>query len=185
MKWKALKLFLPLLLLGFVVPMIMPGADGKPVMSYQDWLPDEASLDSLQRKAKRGVQVLSEALDSSTEAAGGDSPELFESLGELTDKALSSKQVYKWKDEFGQWHFTDDAGLAKRRGSNSSELEQHVLSYPANAIPAPSPEQVTKTAQPAPAEPFEPSLKNIPKVMDEANRVKELLEQRYRETEQL
>lgn len=176
-------MFLPLLLLGFVVPMIMPGADGKPVMSYRDWLPDESTLDSLQQKAQRGARVIGEALDNGAEAVEGETPELLEGLGGLKDEALSSKQVYKWKDEFGQWYFTDDAEVAKRRGANASELEQHVLSYPANEMSAPA--QRPQIPEAAPTESFEPSLKNVPKVMGEANRVKELLEQRYRDTEQL
>lgn len=185
MKWKILKLFVPLLLLGFVVPMIMPGADGKPVMSYQDWLPDENSIDSLQRKAKQGAQALSSALESGTEAVGAQSPALLGTLDTLKGSTLSSHKVYKWKDEFGQWHFTDDPAVAQQRGANSSEVEQQILSYSENSIPAPPPAQSSDVPAASPAEPFEPSLKNIPRVMDEAHRVKDLMEQRYRDAENL
>lgn len=178
-------MFVPLLLLGFVVPMIMPGADGKPLMSYQDWLPDKNSVDALQRKAKQGAQALYSVLESGAQAVETQSPALSSTLEILNGSELSSQKVYKWQDEFGQWHFTDDPAVALQRGANSSEVEQQILSYSENTMPAPPRAQSSDVPMAAPVEPFEPSLKNIPRVLDEAHRVKDLLEQRYRDAEQL
>lgn len=163
--------------------MIMPGVDGKPVMSYRDWLPDESSLDKLQRKARQGAQALSGALDAGASKVGANSPNLMSDNSPSIRGGLSSKKVYKWKDEFGQWHFTDDPAVAQNRGKKDSAVEQQALSYPANVMEAPAP--ATSRTKEAPSDAFEPSLQNVPKVLDEAHRVKDLLEQRYRDTEQL
>jgi len=44
MKLKLLRLFLPILVLIFVLPMIVPGPDGEPVMGLDDWLPSTAPI---------------------------------------------------------------------------------------------------------------------------------------------
>lgn len=95
MKWKMIKLLLPLLVMAFVVPMIMPGPNGHPVMTWQDWLPSTAS-----------VQHWHATLTSMWNRIAG-------SVEQTTglDVAPAPTQLYKWKDANGNWHFTDRADM--------------------------------------------------------------------------
>lgn len=88
--WKYIRLFLPLIVLGFVVPMIMPGSDGQPIMTPKDWLPDEKTLETITKSVSKVANTTSEF------TAGR---KVFES---------NKKQLYKWQDKEGNWQFTDN-----------------------------------------------------------------------------
>jgi hypothetical protein len=91
MKWKLFKLFTPILIIGFVAPMITPGSDGKPLMTWRDWVPDKSSLVKLLSFLEGTVDVIDPEGSLST------SVDLFE-----------KQQIYQWQDEQGLWHFTDN-----------------------------------------------------------------------------
>jgi hypothetical protein len=103
MKWKLFKLFSPILIIGFVAPMITPGPDGEPLMTWRDWVPDKSSLVKLLSYLESTVDVI--------DPKGGlsSSVELFE-----------EQQIYQWQDEQGLWHFTD----------NSESAAAHAISKP-------------------------------------------------------
>lgn len=70
--------------------MIMPGPDGKPLMSWRDWLPAGGNLEKLQNSLREAAAVIEPGSQQSS-AAG-----LFE-----------EKRLYQWQDAQGQWHFSD------------------------------------------------------------------------------
>jgi hypothetical protein len=78
------KLLLALLLLGgFVLPMLITGPDGRPLMTPQDWLPDLG-----QSKAELQGQLTANDYQAERLAA-------------------STGKMYKWQDDKGQWHFSE------------------------------------------------------------------------------
>jgi hypothetical protein len=91
MKWKLFKLFTPILIIGFVAPMITPGPDGEPLMTWRDWVPDKSSLVKLLSFLEGTVEVIDPGGSLSS------SVDLFE-----------KQQIYQWQDEQGHWYFTDN-----------------------------------------------------------------------------
>jgi hypothetical protein len=91
MKWKLFKLFFPIILIGFVAPMITPGPDGQPLMTWRDWVPDKSSLVKLLSFLEGAVEVID--------------PE-----GSLSSSVdfIGEKKIYQWQDEQGHWYFTDN-----------------------------------------------------------------------------
>lgn len=103
MKWKLFKLFFPILVIGFVAPMITPGSDGEPLMTWRDWVPDKSSLVKLLSFLEGTVEVIDP--EGSLSSAVG---------------LIGKKQIYQWQDEQGHWHFTD----------NSESAAAHAISKP-------------------------------------------------------
>ena len=95
MKWKLFKLFFPVLLIGFVAPMITPVPEDEPLMTWRDWVPDKSSWATLSNFLEGAVEVVD--------------PE-----GSLSSSVdfIDKKQIYQWQDEQGRWHFTDDSKAA-------------------------------------------------------------------------
>lgn len=164
MKWKLIRLFLPLLVIGFVVPQLMPGPDGLPVMSWRDWVPE-------QRQVEQGLDSVQSQL---------------ENLDSLTPtlELLEPKQIYKWQDASGQWHFSDQP----------QEQFSGVQSQPApelrNIIPGVSvtPPAAEATGGPAAGNTFfSPTtvpLEQIPQLMEDARNIQKISEDRARQLEQ-
>ncbi|MEM1145456.1 MAG: DUF4124 domain-containing protein [Pseudomonadota bacterium] len=81
------KLLIAILLVACVAPMIIKGPDGEPIMTLDDWKPDvPATVDELKQQVMAtGKEVMPE-------------------------KAASVYgTVYRWQDENGAWHFSDQA----------------------------------------------------------------------------
>ncbi len=89
-----IKIILLLLALALVAPMIIPGPDGKPIMTMADWKPDTSKLEQVANKAKNSASSATQTIaDSTTLLLGGD-----------TD---SGNVMHKWQDTEGVWHFSD------------------------------------------------------------------------------
>ena len=167
MKWKLLRLFLPLLIIGFIVPMIMPGPDGKPLMSWADWLPDKAGLDRFSSLLKAGV----EAVD----------PE---------DKILPAidfiepQKVYKWKDQQGQWYFADEPN-AMAVDAEEIELPRiHNTIRPLTARAAES-AGLSSLTEDFNLSPTTVTLPGISGMIEDAGNTKQLSDERARQLDQL
>ncbi len=96
-------------------------------------------------------------------------------------KPGSKVEVHKWKDENGQWHYSDAAP------SQNSEIitvdpNVNIIQATPTRKPAPAPEQ-EKPAPDKPA-PRDNELPSIFHPVDETNKVKEELEQRNKELKQ-
>ncbi|WP_444931897.1 DUF4124 domain-containing protein [Microbulbifer sp. SSSA002] len=101
-----------LILVGIVLPMILPGPDGKPIMSPSDWLPPAADISAIHAS---GAQALQSVRQTTRESAT--QIEALTTSSELMPQGDASKQtseVFTWKDRDGNWHFSDTVpeGLA-------------------------------------------------------------------------
>lgn len=162
MYFKLLRLVLPLLVLVFVLPMIMPGPDGKPVMNWRDWLPDKSTIAPV-------ADVLED-----TNGAGQPATQAF----------------YRWQDEQGRWHFSDspppDTVLADQANAGLAE-QLPVVTNRMDALPQAEPEQAATTSTDSGGLPFSPTtvpLQDIPKLIEDAKKVQQLVDKRYQEIDQ-
>ena len=169
--WKYIRLFLPLIVLGFVVPMIMPGSDGQPIMTPKDWLPDEKTLDKI-------TKSVSKVANTTSEFTGG--RKVFES---------NKKQLYKWQDKEGNWQFTDNYNQIPEYALK--QLQAQDMPRAVNTMVAPPVVEVAEAAEPA----FDSSkllnpdgtvdLSKAPELVDEAKKVRAQLEARNKALDKL
>jgi hypothetical protein len=170
MKWKMIKLLLPLFMLVFVVPMIMPGPNGKPVMSIKDWLPKSASVE----RARANLQSLWRRITTSVEQNTG------------LDVAPEPEQLFKWKDANGSWHFTNRAGMA------SKDAQKQALPTVTNTMVPPvmdsedDHESSTSTSPSVPLPlPTTIPVDKIPQLIDDAKKLQKLSQDRAQKIEDL
>lgn len=147
MKWKVLKLFIPLLLLAFVVPMILPGPDGQAIMHPTDLLPDTGSIQGAMDTLKASVVV----------------------------PAAQPARVYQWQDEQGLWHFTNDPAQAP------ADAEMLLVDEVVNTLPAPKAGAGGATTD----TPALPDYRDLGSMVDDAEQVKVLSQQRLDDLEAL
>lgn len=169
MKWKMIKLFLPLLMLAFVVPMIMPGPNGKPVMSINDWLPNATSIE----RVRSGVMSYWNKLTAGIEKNTG------------LDVAPEPEQIFKWQDANGSWHFTNRANMA------SKDAQKQALPTATNTMaPPPTVERDhdsdtnTKPSIPLPL-PTTIPVDKIPQLIDDAKNLQKLSQDRAKQMDDL
>lgn len=80
-------------LLGLlVVPMFMPGPNGKPLMSFSDWLPQEVSLSGTRNKLANLWNRSGARLQQ----------------GATVDLTSQAPKLYKWRDAQGRWQFASE-----------------------------------------------------------------------------
>ena len=123
------------LLLGVVLPMMIKGPDGKPIMSVDDWIPDvdteqvTGAVDQLQ--ALSSGQVAPDQAGTLPDPSPNNAPMVKDS-----DPAMlgsSSGKMYKWQDENGRWHFSSQ----KPAASEHAQVEdlpdmENVMDAPVN-----------------------------------------------------
>ena len=85
-----MKTFIKLLLLvvfvlGVALPMFITGPDGRTLMKPSDWVPDAGGLISDVRRWWSGDEAAT-----------------------LRPSLMPSKTMYKWQDQQGQWHFSEE-----------------------------------------------------------------------------
>ena len=106
MKMLGIKLLLLLLGLGIVAPMFIPGPDGEPIMSLDDWIPH--TLISRSKEVINGLEDLTDR--------AGDLPSDVGLVDRLThplsnfstkDELASGTAVFTWRDENGVLHYSD------------------------------------------------------------------------------
>ncbi|AWF80407.1 hypothetical protein BTJ40_06055 [Microbulbifer sp. A4B17] len=95
-----------LLLVGVVLPMVLPGPDGKPIMSPSDWLPQKPDISAIRETGERAVQ----SMRKTTQESVSKIEELATSSGLIPqeDSARQTSEVFTWKDKDGNWHFSDN-----------------------------------------------------------------------------
>lgn len=165
--WKIFRLLLPLLIIGFVVPMILPGKDGQPIMSWQDWLPKASTLESVKTSVAKVANSAAEL------------------VGEEKPFTLPSQDLYKWQDPQGRWQFTDDP--KKIPDYALSQFQSEAMPKVVNSM-APPPLMPEEESAAIPGAGLVGSdgiqLEKMPQLIDEAKKVREQLERRNQELEQ-
>jgi len=109
MKLLTFKLFL-ILLIALVAPMIIPGPDGEPIMTIEDWIPREL-INSVGSGIDSAGSVLSGAVDAT---------------GEVVDTG-GGDQIYTWRDAQGVLHYSD----TPVENAETLELGDNTLEIPA------------------------------------------------------
>lgn len=130
MKFYIKILIVLLLLFAVALPLVLKRPNGEPVMAVGDWLPEgfniqqalqpllnqvmestgEVSPEQLQQLAE---DLAAEADQGAQSGAGG------QTLDENAPVRLSSesRQMYKWQDAQGRWHFSSEKPLDSRNVS--------------------------------------------------------------------
>ncbi len=97
MKIRLTIMLITLIVMTVVMPMIIPGQDGKPMMTIDDWIPDVTGMkNTVVDKFKEVLYTANEAVEGNTGVSVG----------------IERPKLYKWQDENGTWHFSDRADSA-------------------------------------------------------------------------
>ena len=91
-----------------VAPMFIPGPNGKPIMSLDDWIPRD-----LISFIGDGINSVEGTITSRVDSAG--------------DSASSANQVYTWRDEQGVLHYSD----TPIQGAETIAISENTLEIPA------------------------------------------------------
>lgn len=102
------------IVLALGLPMLLKGPDGRPLMTPDDWLPDLSGLAGQADAASSSLQSLV-----TTAVADKPVPPQAEPAGAaaVPTAALNpvrvagggaGKKLYKWQDEAGRWHFSNE-----------------------------------------------------------------------------
>lgn len=166
-KWKVFRLLLPLLILGVVIPMILPDKDGQPIMTWRDWLPKTSSIEAM-------TESVTKIANSAAELVGEERP--FN---------VPAQDLYKWQDPQGRWQFTDDP--KKIPDYALSQFQSEPMPKAVNSM-VPPPVIPEDDTVPNPGVGLAGSggisLEKMPQLIDEAKKVREQLERRNQELEQ-
>lgn len=109
MKLLTFKLIL-ILLIALAAPMIIPGPDGEPIMTIDDWIPRDL-INSVGSGIDSAGSVLSDAVDATGEAVDGS----------------GGNQIYTWRDAQGVLHYSD----TPVENAQALELDDNTLEIPA------------------------------------------------------
>ena len=97
-----------------VLPMIIKGPDGRPIMTLEDWIPD---------------WHIAPASSNLAVSNGSDGLEISD--GAQSGSLLPANKMYKWQDERGRWHYSNE----KPKAGVSATVED--LPQVENVIDAP------------------------------------------------
>jgi hypothetical protein len=94
-----IKMFLLLLVFGLVLPLFMKDPAGRPIMVVDDWftLPDK--LYGILGKGREVLEAARPEGEAELQAVSEDGP---------VDSSAPGSQYYRWQDERGRWHFSDE-----------------------------------------------------------------------------
>lgn len=103
-----MKLFIKLvsfiLVLGLSGPFFLRGPDGRPWLDYREFLPDFAALSRKARNLAVEVKELGgPASDQKSSIQTSDKPAALLTEGQ----EATGEGLYRWQDDNGQWHFSD------------------------------------------------------------------------------
>lgn len=159
-----IKLIIFILVLGLTAPFILKRPDGSPWMSLESVLPDFYAL------FRQGKGTLDKAIDKTKSKA----------------PTSTKTKVHKWRDKNGVWQYSD----TPNPNGNSEEMwvdpnTNLVKGTPISASePAPKSQQ-TKNNSPNIPVPITVSPDKVSKLMDDAKKIQDLMDQRTQDLEGL
>jgi hypothetical protein len=162
--FKLIRLFIPVLIIVFVLPMLIPGPDGKPIMSFSDWLPSQQTLRNIGNSVGDTINGAA--------ALVGQEPVIA---------TAASKKLYKWQDQHGRWHFSDDPKQVP------SHAKAQAMPQLANSTMAAPPQTKAADNDAGPSFSLSPTtlpITQIPQLIDDAKKVREQIEARNQQLEQ-
>lgn len=171
MKFKLIITLALLLGLGVGMPMLMPGPDGKPMMTGKDWLPDSGQFNQLIAKAKKLVYSANDLMENETGV----------NLG------ASRGKIYKWQDEHGTWHFSDTASDKIDAANQMVEAMPQIrnsMQSPPKIDFGDEKSQISNNVPNIPL-PTTIPLAKIPKLIDDAKNVQKLADERAKRFDNL
>lgn len=158
--WAILKPVLIVLVPVAILLNFLPGPDGNPIMPAEDWIPGTETLDQVTKVVNKVPGT-----GTATKTKGGH----------------ETTKVYKWQDEKGRWHFSETPPEQKR-----ADVEQITVTTDVNTIsPLEEPETDTAPTKEAPGFVQDFNLSDLPNVLENAKQVKEMMDQRAKETNSL
>ena len=127
MKMLGIKLLLLLLGLGIVAPMFIPGPDGEPIMSLDDWIPH--TLISRSQEVINDLEDLTDRADDFPSDIGlairsSDYSPDYSPKDELS----TGTAVFTWRDENGVLHYSD----TPIEGATVAVIADDALAIPAS-----------------------------------------------------
>ena len=99
-------------LMAVVLPMMIKGPNGKPIMALNDWLPSDVDVSKSVIMVKSLGQSAKQAINSVVVEQEGSLNESSVSLPvaqSVEVVPLASGQMYKWRDKKGRWQFSNEA----------------------------------------------------------------------------
>lgn len=168
MKGLIIKLAIMLLVFVVIIPMLIPGPGGKPVMSVKDWIPDFRAIEA---KITAFIQDTGDAIQKKTGM----------------DVGVEKPKMYKWKDQYGNWQFSDNPADVPAHIRNAQKVD---LPSVANTMQAPpkvdfggsDAKSKGKSAVPLP---MTISPAKIPQLIDDAKNLQQTANQRAARLEDL
>ena len=124
-------------IMAVVMPMVIKGPSGKPIMSPGDWLPSDIDVGNTARQIKSLGQSLEHSAKQTIGAViadgGVDGGVTDDGMTQMDvepadDKAivpLASNQMYKWRDKNGNWQFSNQkpTGITNVQVENLPEVK--------------------------------------------------------------
>ncbi len=101
---------LVIIAIALIAPMIIPGPDGKPIMSIEDWIPHD-----LINSVGDGIELVGDTLEDTIDSAEG-----------IGGSATNSDAIYSWRDERGVLHYSD----TPIEGAAAVEVPENTLEIP-------------------------------------------------------
>lgn len=146
-----IKLVVFIVVLAVAAPYVMKGEDGKPLMEFN-------LADTISRITGIFKSTSSDAEEQTS-----------------TGLPVTSDKVYKWKDENGRWHFSD-------KPLDGEKVTTHIIPKANILAPVKIPGNEEEEAEVEPTEtpaiPVPMTVQNVPKLIDDANNVQKLLDDR-------
>ncbi len=176
MKFKMAKMIIILILLTVVLPMIIPGPDGKPIMSLNDWLPNTGSMNSTSAKLTSKVKEWLFSAKETVERSAG------------VSVGIERPKLYKWRDENGAWHFSDKSDVqAKNQIVEALPKIQNSMEPPPDIDFGDSDTSSSFSGAKSMSIPFPTSIPvgKIPQLIDDAKNVQKLADDRAKKLNNL
>jgi len=163
-----IKILLFLIVLALALPFVLKGPDGQPLMT----------LDTL-KQPDFGISEIFDRLSEvsnpfSSDPDGGE----WRTDGSAQPRLSGKTQVYSWRDEQGNMHFTNEPPPQGRQ-AKTIQVDPNINIMPAVKLP-----EVVPDSPPAPVVPEETSVpsvyapEEVRRLMDEARAVEGTLQQR-------
>lgn len=157
-----IKLIMGLLVLGMAGLFVIKKPDGSPWLNINDFLPDQSNIAEISQTANKALKSAESSISRSE-----------------SNTSSNAGKIYRWKDQQGNWQFSDTPpeNLAAETIQVSGHLNRD-LAEPAPVEVQPEAASQSDTATPvaSPLTAFSPE--KVQKLMEDTQKVKELMENR-------